>query len=793
MLRYETRTGALLRIDGSVAGAFDREHREVFVDACERGREVTLEVERRSLPTNGLPPGPGLRWTLLNQRATQPPRRYLEMCDATPLSLAPPGAADTAVPIWGHGHLDVAWLWTYADARRKATRTFATAAALLDADPTYVFVQSQPQLYEFVDEEDRPLFAHVAELVRSGRFDADVAAMWVEPDCNVPSGESLLRQMIAAHRYCTDAFGIEPSIAWLPDTFGFARTLPTLLAHAGIGYFATTKMQWNDTTKLPYAQFRWRGPDGAEIVAASIDCMEGGCDPPRVAIARRRSEPLVVGYGDGGSGPTLSQLQAAPAVGHWQRPRAWLAQLDARRAGLPVHDDELYLEYHRGVYTTHHDVKAANADLERRLAHAEELAAWCVAVRAPAEGVARIRTALQQAWRIVLRNQFHDVLPGTSIAAVYADAREEYASAQAMVEAASQSARAMLPRAGRDSRSRNECAPLLRDGAYEFENDFVKARVLPTGTLVDLRAAGGGANAVAQANVLAWYRDRPKRWEAWNIDAGYERSRRAARPGPARIGDDGLEIPFDIAGSKATMRIALPSGDPFLRVDLVVDWQARGRLLRVENWLALQTDTVTYGAPHGTIERDARFDTPERRARFEVPGQRFASARDERGSGWACLTLDTYGWSARTLAHGGLRVGHSLLRSTSWPDPSADRGEQRLSWAFVPSSGWSIGHIERAWERFAGEARVRLFESGDEGVIVVACKPAEDGRGVIVRVRNCEKTGSPLALRCGGRMRSVEPVDALERAVPGDARIEGESIVSDIGAFALRSFRVSFA
>jgi alpha-mannosidase len=790
VVKYGAPAGALLRVDGRAAGAFDLEHHEVVLPPATHARELHVEVELRSLPTNGLPAGPGLWWTWINRRAASAPRRTIGVVPS--VTQRPRREQNGDVPLWGHSHLDVAWLWSYEQTKRKAARTFVNALDLLDADAEFVFMQSQPQLYEFVRSEDNELFERVAYRAGEGRFDPDVAALWVEPDCNIPSGESLLRQMLFAHRFCVEHFGIEPSIAWLPDTFGFARTLPTLLAHAGIRYFATTKLGWNDTNPFPYAQFRWRGPDGSEIVAASIAGMDCRSVPGGLAQASARHEPLVIGYGDGGGGPTRAQVDEASSGGRWERPRRWFERLAARRDELPVHDDELYLEYHRGVFTTHRDVKAQNAWLERRLRDAEELAAWCVAVRAPADALQRVRSDLHAAWEIVLRNQFHDVLPGTSIAEVYADAAAEYQRAHQLVESAAAAAQAMLPRASRERSAPRLQAPQEVEGDFVFANDFARARLRPTGTLVELVCARGGRNLVAQANLLAWYRDRPKRWEAWNVDDGYQRSRRPAKPGRPRIVDGALEIPFDIDTSRATMRVALAGDEPFLRVDLAVDWRERRKFLRLENWLAVEAECVRYGAPHGSTVRSARTVTPYERARFEVPGQRFASVDDGQGSGVAVLALDTYGWNARVLERGGVQVGHSLLRSTTWPDPNADRGEQALSWAFAPLSDPSVAQIERLWLRFAGSGGVRLFQSEEPAVIVVACKPAEDGDGVIVRVRECDGAAHRFSLRCGGRIRGAVAVDGLERPIEGDLGLEGESLIASIDPFALRTFRVRF-
>jgi alpha-mannosidase len=791
-LRYAAPLGALARIEGRIAGAFDREHGELAVEPSPRARSLTLEVERRGLPTNGLPAGPGIRWRLMNRRAAREPRERAEL--ETPASeKGAPGAARDPLALWGHSHLDVAWLWTYGAARRKATRTFANAVALLESDPAFVFTQSQPQLYAFVRDADAEFFARVAALVRAGRFDAGVAALWVEPDCNLPSGESLLRQLAFAHRFCTETFGVAPAVAWLPDTFGFARTFPSLLAHAGVRYFATTKLQWNDTTRFAHPQFRWRGLDGAEVLGASLAGMDGGCSAARVAEARRRDEPLVVGYGDGGGGPTGAQLRAARGIGRWETPAAFFQRLEDRRDALPVHDDELYLEYHRGVYTTHHDVKAANASLERRLAHAEERAAWCVAVGAPAQATARLRALLRAAWEIVLRAQFHDVLPGTSIAEVYDDVREEYGRANAAVDAAIVSADAILPRAARPPNVPAVRAPRQRGGVFEFDNGRVRARVTRAGEIVEL-SAGGIPNVVERANRLALYRDRPAKWEAWNVDADYVRFPEPLRMQTPRIAEGALAIPFDAgADSRGTLHLSIAEGEPFLRVDAAIDWRARRRLLRVENDLRVDAGEVTYGAPHGVVVRGALADTPARRAQYEVPGQRFAVAWDRSsGNGAALFALDTYGWSGRAF-EGGLRLGHSLLRGTTWPDPHADLGEHRLAWAYAPvRAGDGIGRLERDWRQFACEPGVRLFETGDDAVAIAACKPADDGDGVVLRVRECDGAARAARIRCGGRMRDVRCVDALERPLDAEATVEGEAIVATIGAFALRSFRVRF-
>jgi len=781
---YPTRTGALLRLDGQAAGAFDREHSEVTCPV-RSGAQLALEVEVRSLPTHGLPSGPGLRWWLMNLWAAQRPHRSVHVMRAQ--QPAPCDTSQTAWPLIGHSHLDVAWLWTYAEARRKALRTFAIAANLLQRHPGFVFSQSQPQLYEFVRDADPVFFEELCGLVRAQRFDASIAALWVESDCNVPSGESLLRQMLFAQDFCAQHFSQTPAVAWLPDSFGFANTLPTLLAHAGIRYFATTKLQWNDTTRFPYAQFRWRGPDGSEIVAAVLDSYDGAVTAGRLSRAKVRCEPVVAGFGDGGGGVTEAIIRNAQGVGRWTRPLDWFVSL--RADVLPVHADELYLEYHRGVYTTHHDIKARNARLERLLEGAEEAVAWCIAMRFPPESIARWRTLLDRAWKVVLRNQFHDVLPGTSIGAVYADARAEYDRAADLLQTIVAETSSALPHERDVPNGLRQAPRASEDRLFEFRNALLKARVRPNGVIEELRTHAG-ANTTLQANLLALYRDRPRAWDAWNIDAGYKTSLRWPHAGAPRIQADAMVVPFAFGRSRFEMCLSLCEGEPFLRVDVHGDWHERHTLLRTESRFAIRADRVIYGAPHGVIARTALPRTPQEQAKFEVPGQRFALARSA-GASVAILALDTYGWNAR-LVGDSLQIGHSLLRSPSWPQPDADAGPQQISYAFAPLEDSAIGSLEAHWRHFARSTPHALFESEDSAVAIVACKPAQDGDGVIVRIRECNGQAQQVRICCRVPMRTAEAADALERRIDAPVSLAQGAFVARLPRFGLRTFRVRF-
>ncbi len=785
-LTYATRAGALLRIDDVVVCAFDREHQTCTIAPPAGSFTLDLTVEERSLPTSGLPAGDGLPWRWMLARAEQAPPLELEMAVPKAAPLTVPAGVD-GLPAVGHAHLDVAWLWTFAETKRKIARTLATALRQIDGGFGYIFAQSQPQLYAYLEKSEPALFARVRDAIEGGGIDASVAALWVESDCNIPSGESLLRQFLHGIRYVQGALGFTPTVAWLPDSFGFCATFPTLAVHAGVHRFATTKLMWNDTTVFPYPQFSWHGPDGSRVVAALLASYDGGIEAKRVAASRSRDELFVLGFGDGGGGARDADLSVLAGRARWMSVAAWLDEVATRT--LPSHTGELYLEYHRGVFTTHRALKVRNAGLERALEAAEEAAAWCVAVRAPSAVITTLREDLQRAWTIVLRNQFHDVITGTAIAAVYADVHEDYDKAERIATRTLESAQSILPRVKLHPPAARLVVPIADGQEFDLANDYVRARVRRDGTIVDFGTAGG-PNVASVINGLRAYVDRPKKWDAWNIDRTYTGKQVRIRCEGASIEEEALVVRLRCGDSPIAMRLSLAADEPWLRVDLAIAWNAEHVLLRCEHWLATDARAVRYGAPHGTVLRTAYPRTPAERAKFEAPGQRFA-ALDTGGFGFAQFVTDSYGWSARGLEP-GIALGHSLLRATNWPAPHTDRGEQHLAYALVPTDGVTISGLEQAWLDYAHVPRVRLFSCDDPAVLIVAAKPAEDGDGVIVRVRECDGEVRAVELRSGGRARAVYAVDAVERSVAGDVRLVDESLHFMLPAFGLRSFRVTF-
>ncbi|MFZ4815605.1 MAG: alpha-mannosidase, partial [Phototrophicaceae bacterium] len=357
----------------------------------------------------------------------------------------------------GHAHIDTAWLWTLAQTRQKVSRTFHTVLHLMDQYPDYHYAQSQPQLYEYFREQHPEAFEQIKARVAEGRWEP-LGGMWIESDINLAGAESLIRQFVLGRRYFREQFGAEADspILWLPDVFGFAASLPQIIAGAGIKYLFTIKPRWNEQNTLPHDTFWWQGIDGTRILTHMSTVPADGverypatynADPtPQAMIGAwnklqdKAAPPLMLmayGWGDGGGGPTPQMLDRIalmadfPALPHIRPTRAidFFTALEAAYKGkkLPVWFDEIYLETHRGTYTTQAMIKAGNAKLERLLHDVEFLAAFA-AYDDP--DYTYPRAGIDEAWRVVCLHQFHDILPGSSIAQVYADAREAYAATE---------------------------------------------------------------------------------------------------------------------------------------------------------------------------------------------------------------------------------------------------------------------------------------------------------------------------------------------------------------------------
>ena len=356
----------------------------------------------------------------------------------------------------GHTHIDMAWLWRLKHTREKGSRSFSTVLRLMEMFPEYIFLQTQPQLYEYMKEEFPDIYEGIKKRIREGRWEAD-GAMWVEADCNLTGGESLTRQILIGSRFIREEFGKDVEFLWLPDVFGYSWALPQILKKAGIGTFMTTKISWNQYNRMPHDTFKWKGIDGSEVLTHFVTTPEpererdswfytyNGMITPRTVKGiwdayseKQMNKDLLIsfGYGDGGGGvnrdmlenrrrieriPGLPNLKMSTAGEYFRR-----LHETVENTGQYVHtwDGELYLEYHRGTYTSQGYNKRMNRKMELLYRKAE----WLTAMAAVYAGDIRqaAQEELTKGWKHILTNQFHDIIPGSSIREVYEDSREDY-------------------------------------------------------------------------------------------------------------------------------------------------------------------------------------------------------------------------------------------------------------------------------------------------------------------------------------------------------------------------------
>jgi alpha-mannosidase len=702
----------------------------------------------------------------------------------------------------GHAHLDTAWLWPIDETRRKAQRTFATAVDLMNRYPEFKFACSQAYQYAVIEETDPELFARIAEKVKAGQW-IPTGGSWVEPDCNLPWGESLCRQFLYGQRYFESHFGARSSVFWNPDVFGYDGQLPQLMREAGMTRFLTQKLSWNRFTQPPHHSFRWRGIDGSEVLThfPPVDTYnaDGSMEELRYHAAnykdadRSADAYYLFGYGDGGGGANAEMIELLARAKDLQGvPRSSIRTPDeffdrlARDAdALGEVDGELYFEYHRGVYTSQAETKRLNRLCEARLQALEYLS-----VASGAAGRAAPKPAeIEALWRTVLTNQFHDILPGSSIGEVYARTRAELTD---VAEETKHRAQRLLDGlcAGEGARPVNtlgvaraevaktpddalvyvtaspfsagaiaKCADEARltetaDG-FVLENGQIAAKLARDGLLRSLvHKASGRETLAGPGNRILLHEDRPLDFDAWDIDpSALETARDAGPAEEARAvltGGLRAELRFERAlgeQSRMTQIVRLDAGADHLEFDTAVDWTDRKTLVRAMFPLSVHASTATYETMFGAIARPTHANTDADLAMYEVPGQRWADL-SEHGFGVSLFSDARHGFSCF-----GNRLALTLLRGATSPDAKADIGKHRFRYALYPhADDWrAAGTVGRAlafarpvlWAKGKVDAILErpLVTSSAANVIVDTVKPAEDGDGFVVR----------LYESCGGR------------------------------------------
>ncbi len=760
----------------------------------------------------------------------------------------------------GSTHIDVAWKWPLRQTRQKAVRSALTALNLMDHYPDFHFLLTQPQVYEFIHEERPDIFSRIKERIREGRWEAE-GGMWLESDCNLASGESLVRQLIHGKRYFEEVLGAPESIVlWLPDAFGFNGNLPQIMKKAGIEYFMTTKISWSDTHIFPYDVFTWRGIDGSEVLSYFISTREYGSDGRHpdyhttyngiqnasqiMGTWNRFQDKDILedvltcyGYGDGGGGPTFGMLENSKRLSHSvaRCPRTvntgmreYFSSLRSKcRKALPVWTGELYFEYHRGVMTSISEEKKWNRRIENLTHDAEALSVIA--------GLS-LRDRLDKVWKIILLNQFHDILPGSAIDEVYEEAFREYEEAEAMDSSIISTSLSSLygneghvlsvfnttghmrtslvqlerevegysgqktydghylfkaddvPSYGAKSIARDdgvkEC--VLQGSASSFETPFYKVMIDSDGNISSLFDKEYGREVIKEGdagNKIISYEDRPLRFDNWNTEEYYrEKPYPWDVDGKAEVVENGplravVEIRKKSLSSTLVQHVAFYRHTR--RVDFIssLDWDSDHLLVKAEFPVAVHSYSADYEIQFGSITRSATENTDWDRAAFEVPALRWSDV-SEPGYGVSLMADSRYGYSVKD---GVMTV--SLLKSGTDPAENADRGHHEFTYSIYPHGGtWREGGTVAAAEdlnkpliAFYSDRTLNtsFISSSRENVIIDTVKESEDGKGIVIRAYEA------YGMRTGAEIRFdreyvVHETDLLERRTGED--ISGECI-----------------
>jgi alpha-mannosidase len=736
----------------------------------------------------------------------------------------------------GHAHIDSAWLWPLRETVRKAARTFANVTALAEEYPELVFACSQAQQYAWVKENQPHVFDRIRAAVKAGTF-APVGSMWVEADGNLPGGEAMVRQLVHGKRFFADEFTVDTEEIWLPDSFGYTAAFPQLARLAGVRWFLTQKLSWNETNRMPHHTFWWEGIDGTRIFThfPPVDTYNSQLSGAELAHAVRNyaekgaatTSLVPFGYGDGGGGPTREMVERARRLGDLEGsprvtiepPAAFFRRAFEEYPDAPVWTGELYLEAHRATFTTQARTKAGNRRSEHLLREAE---LWWTAAAVRA-GAPYPYDELDRLWKTVLLHQFHDILPGSSIAWVHREARATYERVRQELEALIARAVNALP-AGPGQLALNAApsdraevvagplwavAPALGAGSTSAELPpdvrpaTVDGNVLHNGLLrVDVDGDGllrsvydlvGDREVIAagqRGNLLQVHPDHPAQWDAWNIDRHYlHRRTDLTAADSVTVVDRGpfvaaVRVVRSLGRSRITQTYRLAAGARRLDVETEVDWRESEKVLKAAFPLDVHADRSTAEIQFGHVHRPILTNTSWDHARFEIYAHRWLLVA-EPGYGVALANDSTYGHDvARTTrdSDGGTTttVRLTLLRAPHSPDPRTDVDVHRLTYALVPgadvTAAVDAGYALNLPLRLVSGPRPApsLVHVDSPAVRVEAVKLADDRTGdVVVRLYESRGGRARAVVQPSFPVATASEVDLLERPLAADQRRAG--------------------
>lgn len=723
------------------------------------------------------------------------------------------------VALVGHSHLDIAYYWRRIHVVQKNARTILIQMRLMDQYSEFRYAHTQPYTYELLEKYYPELFAELREKIKEGQFEP-VGAMYVEPDCNIPCAESLIRQCLYGQHYYRKTFGITVDNAWLPDVFGNSWILPQILKKSGVDYFVSNKMStWNDTNRFPHNNFLWKGIDGSQVYA---------CVPPTHFITWNMPSQIqenwdayqdketggqtlsMFGYGDGGSGVTeemlelmkrFDKLSIMPRTEHMRADEFLHRNLKDNRQ-LETWDGELYLEMHRGTFTTKSDLKAANRRLEFKLRNAELL--WTLRMR---EGREYPKEELRDCCKKLLLNQFHDILPGSHINPVYQDAMQDYGELESRLDA-------LLDEGGERffntlNQRRGETAfipwaegPVTRKGVRGYytnpEMDALSGKTLcwdgdtdPSwlhmeGLRVETpvyRIRFGADGSIESLfdkrmdrewtdgnfNKLHLYQDTPGMYDAWDILPNYKDVEYAFAVeeglhftyGDGQVAEFTARLRTPKEKSAWQMLIRLFKDSPAIEVEHIVDWDEKHRMVKAEFACNVLSRELVCDTSAGYIKRENHRNTSWQKARFEVCHHKWCDFAEKSG-GIAIINEGKYGLGVEEKG-----MSLSLIRSNIRPDIMSDIGHHDFCYVILPHRGDAV---EAGINRKAYSYNVPLVRTAVESpdldfgpLYLQAAKLSENGKYVVFRLSEQDGQRGTVKLPLKGYlMNMLEDVEGEE-------------------------------
>lgn len=823
------------------------------------------------------------------------------------------------IRIVGNSHIDMAWLWPWTETVEVVRNTFQSVLDLMREYPDFKFTMSSARTYEWMQEKYPALFHEIEQRVKEGRWEI-IGGMWVEPDLNMPDGESLVRQILVGKRYFQKNFGVDVKIGWNPDSFGYNYQLPQIYKKSGMDYFVTQKLLWaHEFTVFPYKLFWWQAPDGSRLLTYFPHDYAGGIDAEPLATDLSIWMPSIYGktvpdkpemmhlygVGDHGGGPTrimldnAERLRAPDAVYpklEFSFARDFFSDLEKKLPSMqvPTWDGELYFAYHRGVFTT-------QAETKRRIRRAEEtvLNAEKFAALASLYGRPYPQDGMELTWKNLLFDHFHDIMPGSGIAVNYLDAkrnledvdraandvtmgslgeiaahvntqgegvpmmifntlswaRSEVTEVEAQLPGPARQI-AVVDSTGKpaeaqvlsiDSETHRvrflllshtpafgyatyfvhtaTAAPavhaMLKASSDTLENEFFRVKIDPqTGCMTSLFDKRSGTEALAPAetgtggpktsicgNLLQTFVDKPKQWDAWNIDADFEKQHwdldkadevKLTESGPLRAV---IQIKNHFQNSTFVRDVILYAGVPRVDVKMNAEWHEKHILLKVAFPLSTHSDKAAFEIPFGSVERPTTRNTPAEQAQFEVPAQRWADISDST-HGFSLLNDCKYGYDAK-----GNVLRLSLLRSPEYPDPHADEGHHEFTYALYPhGGGWKDAlTIRRGYElnykliSLPAEKHEGMLASEHsfvqvqaDNVIVTALKKAEDDNGLVLRFYEWAGKESEVTIQLPPGAESAAETDLMERPI-GSLAVHNGGVSAHTKPYEIKTIKVRFS